>query len=42
MRIQWRYQPVSDIFLVYTDNFVPGTWNSRNRALVLKMTYWFN
>jgi hypothetical protein len=42
MRIQWRYQPVSDIFLVYTDNFVPGTWNSRNRALVLKMTYWLN
>jgi hypothetical protein len=42
MRIQWRYQPVSDIFLVYTDNFVPGTWSSRNRALVLKMTYWFN
>ena len=42
MRVQWRYQPVSDIFLVYTDNFVPGVWNSRNRALVLKMTYWFN
>jgi hypothetical protein len=42
MRLQWRYQPVSDIYLVYTDNFVPGNWTSRNRALVLKMTYWFN
>ncbi len=42
MRLQWRYQPVSDIFVVYTDNFIPGTWNSRNRALVLKMTYWLN
>ncbi|MEN8117425.1 MAG: DUF5916 domain-containing protein [Bacteroidota bacterium] len=41
-RLQWRYQPVSDVFLVYTDNFIPGTWNSRNRALVLKITYWFN
>ncbi len=41
-RLQWRYQPVSDIFLVYTDNYIPGNWNSRNRALVLKMTYWFN
>ncbi|MDB4582813.1 carbohydrate binding family 9 domain-containing protein [Draconibacterium sp.] len=41
-RLQWRYQPVSDIFLVYTDNYIPGSWNSRNRALVLKMTYWFN
>ncbi|KAF0237658.1 MAG: hypothetical protein FD181_1715 [Prolixibacteraceae bacterium] len=42
MRLQWRYQPVSDIFLVYTDNFIPGSWASRNRALVLKMTYWLN
>jgi len=42
MRLQWRYQPVSDIYLVYTDNYIPGTWNSRNRALVLKMTYWLN
>jgi hypothetical protein len=42
MRLQWRYQPVSDIYLVYTDNYIPGSWNSRNRALVLKMTYWFN
>ncbi len=42
MRFQWRYQPVSDIFLVYTDNFNTGNWSSRNRALVLKMTYWFN
>ena len=41
-RFQWRYQPVSDIYLVYTDNYLTGDWNSRNRALVLKMTYWFN
>jgi len=42
MRFQWRYQPVSDIYLVYTDNYIPGSWNSRNRALVLKVTYWLN
>jgi hypothetical protein len=42
MRFQWRYQPVSDLFIVYTDNFIPGSWNHRNRALVLKLTYWFN
>lgn len=42
MRLQWRYQPVSDFFVVYTDNYIPGSWNSRNRALVLKMTYWLN
>jgi hypothetical protein len=41
-RLQWRYQPVSDIFIVYTDNYIPGSWGSRNRALVLKLTYWLN
>ena len=42
MRLQWRYQPVSDIFVVYTDNYFPGVWNAKNRALVVKMTYWLN
>jgi hypothetical protein len=41
-RFQWRYKPVSDLFLVYTDNYFPETWFVKNRALVLKMTYWFN
>lgn len=42
MRFQWRYQPVSDLFVVYTDNYLPGAWTPRNRALVLKLTYWLN
>ncbi len=41
-RFQWRYKPVSDIFIVYTDNYFPETMRARNRALVFKMTYWFN
>jgi len=41
-RLQWRYKPVSDIFVVYTDNYFPETGNVKSRALVLKMTYWFN
>ena len=41
-RFQWRYKPVSDIFLVYTDNYFPENGNVKNRAVVLKMTYWFN
>ena len=41
-RFQWRYKPVSDIFIVYTDNYFPETMNARNRALVFKMAYWFN
>lgn len=41
-RLQWRYKPVSDFFLVYTDNYLPPYFNVRNRALVLKWTYWWN
>jgi hypothetical protein len=42
MRFQWRYKPVSDLFIVYTDNYNTGNWGPRNRALVLKLSYWFN
>lgn len=41
-RFQWRFKPASDIFLVYTENYLPESFGSRNRALVLKLTYWFN
>ncbi|MFN7119637.1 MAG: DUF5916 domain-containing protein [Saprospiraceae bacterium] len=41
-RFQWRYQPTSDIFLVYTENYLPENLNSKNRALVFKITYWLN
>ncbi|HNX55607.1 MAG TPA: DUF5916 domain-containing protein, partial [Prolixibacteraceae bacterium] len=34
LRFQWRYKPVSDLFIVYTDNYYTGNWTSRNRALV--------
>jgi hypothetical protein len=55
IRLQWRFKPVSDFFLVYTDNYfatddVNTLVNSRgvrafqnkNRAIVAKLTYWFN
>ena len=41
-RLQWRFRPVSDIFLVYTDNYYSDTYVNKNRALVLKCTYWLN
>jgi hypothetical protein len=41
-RVQWRYKPASDIFLVYTDNYFPNSYEIKNRAVVLKMTYWLN
>lgn len=51
-RFQWRYMPMSDIFLVYTDNyFAQEEWRGRerfapfapkNKALVFKLSYWLN
>lgn len=41
-RLQWRFRPVSDLFIVYTDNYFPDTFNSKGRALVVKATYWLN
>ncbi len=41
-RFQWRYKPASDLFIVYTDNYLPENFGVRNRAVVLKCTYWWN
>lgn len=41
-RLQWRYKPASDFFIVYTDNYFPENFNVRTRALVVKWTYWWN
>jgi len=41
-RFQWRFKPASDFFIVYTENYFPGHLASKNRALVLKCTYWIN
>lgn len=41
-RLQWRYRPASDIFLVYTDNYIPFPFKVKNRGIVLKITYWWN
>ena len=41
-RLQWRYKPASDLFIVYTDNYLPGQFTVKNRFLVLKLTYWWN
>ena len=48
-RFQWRYNPVSDLFIVYSDNYLAGIDDRiidfnrpKARALVFKLTYWFN
>jgi hypothetical protein len=41
-RLQWRFKPLSDIFLVYTDNYDITNWLPKYRALVFKVNYWLN
>ena len=42
-RLQWRYKPMSDIFLVYSDNYFTDPFmKNKNRAIVFKMNYWLN
>jgi hypothetical protein len=41
-RFQWRFKPASDLFIVYTDNYLPSPFSMKNRSLVLKFTYWWN
>jgi len=40
-RLQWRYRPLSDLYLVYSENYVATDCTAKNRALVLKFIYWF-
>ena len=42
-RLQWRFAPLSDLFVVYNDNyFVENRFAPRVRSLNLKLTYWLN
>ena len=44
-RFQWRFQPLSDIFIVYTDNYYaenPLFLNLKNRSFAFKINYWIN
>lgn len=39
-RFNWRYQPLSDFHLAFTDNYLTGSFAPKNRALVMKLNYW--
>ena len=41
-RLQWRYKPASDLFLVYTNNQLISPLEGRSWSLTLKLNYWFN
>jgi len=42
-RFQYRFRPMSDLFLVYTDNYYTTPFlKNKNRAIVFKLNYWLN
>ena len=43
-RLQWRFAPLSDLFLVYTDNsnYLENVLIPNFRTINLKITYWIN
>jgi len=41
-RFQYRFKPMSDLFIVYTDNYNSPNLAIKNRALVIKLVYWIN
>jgi hypothetical protein len=42
IRFQWRFAPVSDLFIVFSNNSYPGDFQNKNRGLAIKVSYWFN
>ena len=41
-RLQWRFAPLSDLFIVYNDNYFVDRFSPRFRSINLKFTYWLN
>ena len=35
-RFQWRFKPMSDVFIVYSDNYVSDNFGQKNKALIHK------
>lgn len=38
-RLQWRFRPMSDLFIAYNSNQSTQPWQRQNRGLILKLTY---
>ena len=42
-RLNWRFAPLSDLYLVYNDNyFYTNSFEPQFRSINLKLTYWIN
>ncbi len=41
-RLQWRFAPLSDLYIVYNDNYFTSDFGPKFRSINLKLTYWLN
>lgn len=41
-KLQWRFAPLSDLYLVYNDNYFTKDFEPKFRSINLKITYWLN
>lgn len=41
-KLQWRFAPLSDLYLVYNDNYFTKDFGPKFRSINLKITYWLN
>ena len=41
-RLQWRFAPLSDLYIVYNDNYFVNSFQPKTRSINLKLSYWFN
>jgi hypothetical protein len=41
-RLQWRYAQLSDLYIVYNDNYSITEFGPKFRSINLKLTYWLN
>ena len=41
-RLQWRFAPLSDLYLVYNDSYDAEQFSPVFRSINLKLTYWIN
>ncbi len=41
-RLQWRFAPLSDLYLVYNDNYFTKNFGPKFRSINLKVSYWLN
>jgi len=41
-RLQWRFAPLSDLYLVYNDNYYTQEFRPIFRSINLKISYWLN